>query len=131
MKKILLILVVLSFCFGGKMDEKLVSYKFDRLKEKNFVAKIEFGKNLLLDCNAYFFSGGKITQDDEGVYKFSDKNVVLAGTKMLCYEEKTTKFVFYSQKLFLDNPDEISIKVPKDIEVKITIYKEKRSEFLK
>ncbi len=135
MRKILSVLLFCGFVLGAsqKLETKKIYYDFNHTSKDNFVAKIEFGKNLLLDCNNYFLGGGKITKikNDKEIYRFSDKNAVLGGTRMLCDEPKTKKFVFFSKNLLLNNPDKIIFIVPKDVDVKITIFNETSNKFIK
>lgn len=105
--------------------------------EDEKLVKIEFGKNLELDCNSYFFTDGNLTnQNLKGFgyeyYKLKAKGL-LAGTLMYCGDGvKKEKFVKFEPEIYKKYSSKLPFVfyTPKDVKVKYSIFSLEKSEIL-
>lgn len=103
----------------------------EKEKEEDFQIELKFGKDVLVDCNQYFFLGGEIHEKTvEGwgypYYEFSAGKSEMVGTLMGCpSEEKTKKRVYYSQgdkMLPYNSKLPLVIYTPEDIKVELYLW---------
>lgn len=128
MKKILFLICFFMFAFGGEnlVDYRLNLSKFD--SKDDLKVEVIFAKEILVDCNRHFLSGGNLVELEQKsgdlIYKFDDK-AILASTRMMCPDDKKElKLVNFSfSKVFDCCGSDVIIKTPKDVIVKYKIYK--------
>ena len=148
MKKLILLLLLPLLSLSAIKDdiypkaekemEKHTIILEEKEKEENYMVKLKFGREKLLDCNNYFLLGGKIEEKIlEGYgynyYIFNGKDE-MGSTKMGCsVNTKTQKDVFYNVEEIIRYNSKLPVVIyaPKGVFVDYAVYEKIAGKKLK